>query len=246
MLFHDYKPAVIACAKCGVGLCRDCMNEAVYTIEGKPICLNCSRAIAEGELNDAQSARVWSLVKCIFSGLFLGIGLIAYSSGADIMSVWIIAGVAGIPTAFKSSRRSREERIMDEIEDRYKRDMIDLMFGWLLRLLFKLVFIIALAPICAVFTFFNNLIKFVKSGKQIKEAEKTLAYTNQCLSGEPEPFNEQPEPFIEQPVQAQSQMETTPSSVPQASPSPQVAQGQQTFQSQQTVSAPRFSTSEEK
>lgn len=192
--FHENKPAVIQCEKCGVGLCRECMDKAIYTYNGKVVCMNCSKPMAEEELNDARKARLWSLVKFIFSGLFLGIGLIAYSSGADIMNVWIIAGVAGIPTAFKGSRRSREQRLIDDFNDSRKSDMIDLMFGWAFRLLFKLVFIIALAPICAVFTFFSNLIKFAKSGKQIKEAEDTLAYIEQCL-------NEEQEPIIEQPVQ---------------------------------------------
>ena len=259
--FHDDKPAVIQCEKCGVGLCRDCMSKAIYTLNGKVVCMNCSRPMAEEELNDAQKTRMWSLVKFIFSGLFLGIGLIAYSGGADIMNVWIIAGVAGIPTAFKGSRRTREQRIMDEIDDRYKTDVTDLMFGWVFRLLFKLVFIIALAPICAVFTFFSNLIKFVRSGKQIKEAEDTLTYIDQCLNEEPEPFIQQPMqeempvlppvamqaevPVQPQPsanirpqVQAQHQTETASSPASQPAQSHQPVQSQPSFQNQQAVSTP--------
>lgn len=226
--FHENKPAVIQCEKCGVGLCRECMNKAVYTYNGKVVCMNCSRPMAEEELNDASKARSWSLIKCIFSGLFLGIGLMAYAGGADIMNVWIIAGVAGIPTAFKGSRRSREQRIMDEIDDRYKSDVTDLMFGWAIRLLFKLAFIIALAPVCAVFTFFSNLVKFIKSGKQIKEAEDTLAYIDQCLNEE----------------QAQPQAETVTASelqlAPVSQPAPvlQPVQSQPSFQDRQSDPTP--------
>lgn len=191
--YHENKPAVASCAKCGVGLCRSCREEAVYEMDGKPICLNCSRPIAEAELNDAQSTRLWSLVKCIFSGLCLGIALIAFLDGAELMQIWMIAGVAGLPTAFKSSHRSREQRIMDEIEDRYKKDITDLMFGWFFRLLFKLVFIIGLAPFCAVFTFIKNLVRFLKSRSQIKNAQDALAYIDQQLYGEPQVEEELPE-----------------------------------------------------
>lgn len=254
--FHENKPAVIQCEKCGVGLCRECMDKAIYTYNGKVVCMNCSKPMAEEELNDARKARLWSLVKFIFSGLFLGIGLIAYSSGADIMNVWIIAGVAGIPTAFKGSRRSREQRLIDDFNDSRKSDMIDLMFGWAFRLLFKLVFIIALAPICAVFTFFSNLIKFAKSGKQIKEAEDTLAYIEQCLNEEQEPIIEQPVQEgttllppaaiqAEVPQQPQSSTATCPpvqtppqtETVAPSAPASQPAPSQPPYQSRQSVSA---------
>ena len=182
--YHDDKPAIVSCAKCGVGLCKDCMTNAAYTYDGKPLCLNCSKPIALDELKEAQNCRTWSLVKFIFSGFFLGIGAIGLAGGADIMQVWIIAGVAGIPTAFKASRRSREQRIMDEIHDRYENDIINLLFGWVMRLLIKLVFIIGLAPICAVYTCLSNLIKFVKSKRQINEAKEALEYIEQCLNGE--------------------------------------------------------------
>ncbi len=79
--YHDSKPAIVSCAKCGVGLCRDCMTNAAYTYDGKPLCLNCSRPIAEEELKEAQSSRTWSVVKFIFSGFFLVIGLMAFAGG---------------------------------------------------------------------------------------------------------------------------------------------------------------------
>lgn len=182
--YHENKPAVASCVKCGVGLCKSCREEAAYEMDGKPICLNCSRPIAEAELNDAQNTRVWSLVKCIFSGFFLGIALIALLDGAELMDIWIIAGMAGLPTAFKSFRRTAEQRAMDEIEDRYTKDITDLLFGWMIRLLVKLAFIIGLAPFCAVYTFIKNLVKFLKSKKQIMNAQNALDYLDQQLRGE--------------------------------------------------------------
>lgn len=223
--FHDNKPAVVACAKCGVGLCRDCMNGAAYTVDGKPVCLNCSKPIAEEELAEAQKARVWALVKFIFSSLFIGIALIAFSGGAEIMQVWIVAGVAGLPAAFKASRRSPEQRIMDEIEDRYKRDIMDLLFGWVLRLIFKIALIILLAPICAAISCISNLIKFIGSKKKISEAQNALDYINECLYGGREEYpaeqsfcNDNAAPDLPaEPIQPQIE---TPQTAPLQSPTP--------------------------
>ncbi len=191
--YHDSKPAIVSCAKCGVGLCRDCMTNAAYTYDGKPLCLNCSRPIAEEELKEAQSSRTWSVVKFIFSGFFLVIGLMAFAGGADLINVWIISGIAGIPTAFKATRRSREQRIMDEVHDRYEQDMMNLMFGWVIRLLIKLAFMIALAPLCAIYTCISNLIKFIKSKKKINEAKEALDYIDQCLNGEDSFIEQEPQ-----------------------------------------------------
>lgn len=213
--FHDNKPAVVACAKCGVGLCRDCLNGAAYTVDGKPICLNCSKPIAQEELAEAQKARGWALTKFLFSSFFIAIALMALSSGAELMQVWIVAGVAGLPTAFKVSRRSPEQRIMDEIEDRYKKDIMDLLFGWMFRLLFKIALIILLAPICAAISCISNLIKFMGSKKKIQEAQTTLDYINQCLYGEEEssceqlPYNNNTPVLSDEPIQPKTEPSQT-------------------------------------
>lgn len=185
--FHNDRPAVNACIKCGVGLCHTCMTEAPYSLDGRPVCLNCSMSIAEKELKDACKARGWSIVKCVFSGIFLGIALAAYSSGAGLENVWIIAGISGLPAAFKATRRSKEQKIMDEIHDRYTNDIIDLTFGWVMRLIIKLALIIVLAPLFALISFFSNLIGIFKSGSDIKEANKTIDYINNELYGASEP-----------------------------------------------------------
>lgn len=197
--FHENKPAVATCAQCNVGLCRDCVNNAI-TLNGRPLCPNCSKPIILEELQNAQKDRTWALVKFIFSGFFLSVGLSFFSSGADIMQVWIISGVAGIPTAFKATRRSREQRIMDEVHDRYERDLVNLMFGWAMRLLIKLFFMIVLAPICAIYTCISNLVKFFTSKKIIKEREEMLAQIEQSLN------NYEDYPVVEQQPQIENNM----------------------------------------
>ncbi len=193
--FHENKPAVATCAQCHVGLCRDCVNNAI-TWDDKPLCPSCGKSIVMDRLKDAQKDKTWALVKFIFSGFFLGIGFVAFAGGAGIMQVWIISGVAGIPSAFKATRRSREQRIIDEVHDRYERDMINLMFGWMMRLLIKLVFMIGLAPICATYTCISNLIKFFTNKKTVREYEDLLAQAEQSLNDEPNSYVEQ-QPQIE-------------------------------------------------
>ena len=193
--FHENKPAVATCAQCHVGLCRDCVNNAI-TWDDKPLCPSCGKSIVMDRLKDAQKDKTWALVKFIFSGFFLGIGFAAFAGGAGIMQVWIISGVAGIPSAFKATRRSREQRIIDEVHDRYERDMINLMFGWMMRLLIKLVFMIGLAPICAIYTCISNLIKFFTNKKTVREYEDLLAQAEQSLNDEPNSYVEQ-QPQIE-------------------------------------------------
>lgn len=198
--FHENKPAVATCAQCNVGLCRDCVNNAI-TLDDRPLCPSCGKSIVMERLKDAQKDKMWALVKFIFSGFFLGIGLAVFAGGADIMQVWIISGVAGIPTAFKATRRSREQRIVDDVHDRYESDMINLMFGWVMRLLIKLVFMIGLAPICAIYTCISNLIKCFTNQRTIKKYEELLAQIEQSL-------NEGPDSFVASQPQTNNTMET--------------------------------------
>lgn len=184
--FHDDRPAVVACEGCGVGLCRDCAD-SYYTKNGRPLCINCSREVAVSLLGEAKSRKFWSLVKCIFSGFFLLIGLLALAAGAGLENVWIISGVAGIPGAFNASRRSREERALDDIEDRFTNDITDLTTNWLLRLLLRVAAIIFLAPLFALGTFITNLFGIFRNNKRIRETQETLASIDRELYGAPEP-----------------------------------------------------------
>lgn len=169
--FHSSAPAVSQCAHCGVGLCKDCTTNAVYSFDNKPVCLNCSENIAQEDLSNAQKSKNINLGKAIFSGVFLLIALIVYASGNEPMAAWCIAGIAGIPAAFKASRRSKEQRIMDEVHDRHESDMMSLMMGWFIRLIIKVAVIIALAPICAAYSFVSSLVKFFNGNKKISEAQ---------------------------------------------------------------------------
>ena len=53
--YHKNIGAVATCVDCGVGLCKDCVQNALYTRDNKPICLNCSKKEASAQANYASS-----------------------------------------------------------------------------------------------------------------------------------------------------------------------------------------------
>lgn len=67
---HLDKPAVATCHECGMGLCRDCVDNSAYTIDNHPLCHDCNLKQASADLADAKSKKIWSLVKFIFGSSF--------------------------------------------------------------------------------------------------------------------------------------------------------------------------------
>lgn len=187
---NDY--AVATCASCGVGLCQNCLNSSVYSYDGKPLCHDCNLKAAEEEISTLGRRKVWALIKCIFVLAFMILGFSIWQSTGDAMNAWIYAGIGGIPSAFKSTKSSREVRVISN-------DIIDSLFYPFLMLLIRLALIIALAPIASFFLVIMNLVTFFKTSGALKETKNAYAF----LLNAPN-----------QPVQASS---ASPSPAPQAS-----------------------------
>lgn len=164
---NDY--AVATCASCGVGLCQNCLNGSVYSYDGKPLCYDCNLKAAEEELSTLGRRKVWALIKCIFVLAFMILGFSIWQSTGDAMNAWIYAGIGGIPSAFKSTKSSREVRVISN-------DIIDSLFYPFLMLLIRLALIIALAPIAAVFLVIMNLVTFFKTSRALKDTKNTYAF----------------------------------------------------------------------
>lgn len=164
---NDY--AVATCASCGVGLCQNCLNSSVYSYDGKPLCYDCNLKAAEEELSTLGRRKVWALIKCIFVLAFMILGFSIWQSTGDAMNAWIYAGIGGIPSAFKSTKSSREVRVISN-------DIIDSLFYPFLMLLIRLALIIALAPIAAVFLVIMNLVTFFKTSSALKDTKNTYAF----------------------------------------------------------------------
>ena len=58
---HGYRAAVVGCARCGVGMCQECLSEVVSSYDNRPLCHDCSQAMAQAELLRAQKSRGWSI-----------------------------------------------------------------------------------------------------------------------------------------------------------------------------------------
>ena len=164
---NDY--AFATCASCGVGLCQNCLNSSVYSYDGKPLCYDCNLKAAEEELSTLGRRKVWALIKCIFVLAFMILGFSIWQSTGDAMNAWIYAGIGGIPSAFKSTKSSREVRVISN-------DIIDSLFYPFLMLLIRLALIIALAPIAAVFLVIMNLVTFFKTSSALKDTKNTYAF----------------------------------------------------------------------
>lgn len=144
---HTDKPAVTTCPECGMGLCRDCVDNAVYYQGNYPLCHDCSLKQAMADLADAKSKKVWSLIKFIFGGSFLLLGICIYSSTGDIMNAWIYAGIAGIPAAFRSTRDSKREQVRKGVRDALTTDVVDTSFNFFGDILARILAILLLAPL---------------------------------------------------------------------------------------------------
>ena len=164
---NDY--AVATCASCGVGLCQNCLNSSVYSYDGKPLCYDCNLKAAEEEISTLGRRKVWALIKCIFVLAFMILGFSIWQSTGDVMNAWIYAGIGGIPSAFKSTKSSREVRVISN-------DIIDSLFYPFLMLLIRLALIIALAPIAAVFLVIMNLVTFFKTSSALKDTKNTYTF----------------------------------------------------------------------
>lgn len=173
---HTNQPAVAACPECGMGLCRDCVDNAVYYQENRPLCHNCSLKIASEELSSAKSKKIWSLVKFIFGAAFLLLGISIYASTGDVMNAWIYAGIAGIPAAFRSTRDSKREQVRKGVRDALTTDMVESASNTFTDLLVRLLVIILLAPITATFSAIKNLVTFIGSFNKIKKAQEIYDY----------------------------------------------------------------------
>ena len=101
--YHENLGAVATCVDCGVGLCKDCVQNALYTRDNKPICLNCSKKEAGAQAKYASSevnALKRRLIICIV--IFIA-GIVAFNTQNEaplnfftMIGVWCLANIGRV------------------------------------------------------------------------------------------------------------------------------------------------------
>lgn len=166
---HSKTYSVATCGSCGTGICKHCVDNSIYTYDGRPLCYECNLQAAQEEMDTFGRRKVWSMIKCIFVLVFMLIGFAIWQSTGDAMNAWIYAGIGGIPSAFKSTRSSSSIRVVNG-------DFIDSLFAPFMYFIIRLLIIIFLAPIAAFFLVIMNLSDFFKNSSALKKAREAYDF----------------------------------------------------------------------
>lgn len=98
--FHSDKEAVVNCAKCGVAMCHDCEEAALFRTAngtGQAMCPRCSLNEAQGIVDYEAKWLKKRAIKLGFCALFIIWGLIEYYSSSDgILGMFAFFLVAAI------------------------------------------------------------------------------------------------------------------------------------------------------
>ncbi|MCI7103023.1 MAG: hypothetical protein MR927_02375 [Campylobacter sp.] len=101
--YHENLGAVAICVDCGVGLCKDCVQNALYTRDNKPICLNCPKKEAGTQANYA-SREVYALKRRLIICIVIFIaGIVAFNTQNEaplnfftMIGVWCLANIGRV------------------------------------------------------------------------------------------------------------------------------------------------------
>ncbi len=169
--WHANAPAVASCVTCGKAMCKQCVDEAVFNVDNKPQCNECSLQMLSENIAVNKKAKTWSIVKLVFLLIFIFIGLTIFMSTGDIANAWIYAGIGGLPSALKTfMRRSAEERLADEAMSRV--DPGEGCFQQMIGIIVKIIFAFLCAPIAAVWFTIKHIITITKTSKAIKDDQE--------------------------------------------------------------------------
>lgn len=171
--YHQEKPAAAQCGKCGKGLCQECVDKSEYTWDNKAVCRDCNKAIMDELLAQSQKEKTMLIIKSVIILVFLILGLIIYFGGDDVFTAMVIAGIGGIPTAWKLTKRTEREKALDEVDDHFSNDggLMNMFIRGLVRIIIVVLFGAIAAPILLIV----NIVRFSKLNKEIAIVEQQIA-----------------------------------------------------------------------
>lgn len=95
--FHPEEESVVTCAKCGVGMCRNCEINAFFRLDGRAVCNRCSLSELQSRVGYESSWLKKRAIKLIICAIFIVIGLICLANQeigiAGMLICWFISGI---------------------------------------------------------------------------------------------------------------------------------------------------------
>lgn len=171
---HPELAAVAQCSNCGKGMCPDCTNASEYAIDNKPLCRECNYSLITDIIAENKRKHTATILKLIFNGFFLLIGIIVFFN--DPTGGIMLCAIGGIPTAWKATKSTPEERMRNHIDDKIAdRDGIGggLMNSFI-RLLIRVIIAVIIGAVAAPILLIVNILKLQKIKKEIQNNENLL------------------------------------------------------------------------
>lgn len=166
--------AVAQCSNCGKGMCSDCTNASEYAIDNKPMCRECNYSLITDLIAENKRKKTTTIIKLAINGFFLALGIIVLFQSP--VNGIILCAIGGIPTAWKATKSTPEERMRNHIDDTIAdRDGIGggLMNSFI-RFLIRVVIAIVIGAIAAPILLIINIVKLQKIKKAVQENENLL------------------------------------------------------------------------
>jgi hypothetical protein len=178
---HQDLTAVAECAKCGVAMCSDCVNESEYTIDNRAICRKCNYEEINSSIEADRNAKTWTIVKIVVNVLFMIIGIIVAVSEGNIWEGAIYWGIAGLPAAYRLLKPSEKDKAQNRVDDA----VADLksdgggLFNWFMRGVIYIVLAFVIGAVAAPILLIQGILKLPKLIKNIEFNKSLLANFSQ-------------------------------------------------------------------
>lgn len=120
--YHPTEEAVSTCAKCGVGLCRNCESNALLRDAngtGRALCPRCGLNAAQSAVDYESDWLKKRLIKLIICGGLTLFGIISYLTSDALISMFLpffIAGIIG-NIGLKKQPQSIKSQVYDAYTD---------------------------------------------------------------------------------------------------------------------------------
>lgn len=171
---HPQAPAVTTCGNCGSAMCGDCKDLAIYSMDNKPMCIDCNLSYMQSNISHLKSAKRWSSVKFIVLLIIVLIAVVIWQDKPKdfnhIFMAWIIAAVGGIFSTMSMVKRSASEKAVDDLYTKMNPEdgLMNEGMGCVTRIIVALFF----APLYTIGYTIKHLFRWISSSRGLSKAEK--------------------------------------------------------------------------